>query len=357
MTTVPSERQLSPGGARDQVARLLRLVPFLHGRRGVRLADAADALGVSEELVLADLKVLLMCGLPGGYPDDLIDVDLDALETTEGDGVIRVSNADYLARPLRLTPTEATALLVALRALRAGADESTRDIVDRTVAKLEAAVDDGALASVEVGDVVEPAPDPRLERLRADLQDAATRRRQVRLTYYVPARDEATERVVDPRGLVTSRKIDYLDAWCHTAQAPRLFRLERIRSADVLDTPIETPAEDPRDLSTGLFKSATDATLVTLRLQPQASWAVEYYPVEAIRRLDGDELEVDLLVVDRRWLQRLLLRLSPYASVVGPPEVADTFEDAVRRTLRLYSGPDLGSPRTMGSNTDNPEDG
>ena len=31
--------------------------------------------------VLADLKVLLMCGLPGGYPDDLIDVDLDALET------------------------------------------------------------------------------------------------------------------------------------------------------------------------------------------------------------------------------------------------------------------------------------
>ena len=45
--------------------------------------------------------MLFLCGLPGGYPDDLIDVDLEALE---GDGVIRVSNADYLARPLRLTP-------------------------------------------------------------------------------------------------------------------------------------------------------------------------------------------------------------------------------------------------------------
>ena len=47
-----------------------------------------------------------MCGLPGGYPDDLIDVDLDALEGPDGvrtDGVIRVSNADYLARPLRLS--------------------------------------------------------------------------------------------------------------------------------------------------------------------------------------------------------------------------------------------------------------
>ena len=54
-----------------------------------------------------DLKVLFMCGLPGGYPDDLIDVDIDALEGPDGlraDGVIRVSNADYLARPLRLTP-------------------------------------------------------------------------------------------------------------------------------------------------------------------------------------------------------------------------------------------------------------
>ncbi len=335
------------------MARLLRLVPFLHGRQGVRLADAARALGVSEDLVLADLKVLLMCGLPGGYPDDLIDVDLDALESTEGDGVIRVSNADYLARPVRLTPTEATALLVALRALRAGADETTRDVVDRTVAKLETAVDDGALAPVEVTDSAEPVSDPRLERLRADLEDAATRRRQVRLTYYVPARDEESERVVDPRGLVTNRNIAYLDAWCHTAQAPRLFRLDRIRAAEVLESAIETPAEEPRDLSAGLFQTSDDATLVTLRLQPEATWATEYYPVEAIRKLDGDELEVDLLVVDRRWLQRLLLRLAPHATVVAPPEVAETFRDAVRRTLSLYPG----TPRTMGSNTHNPEDG
>ena len=53
--------------------------------------------------------------------------------------MIRVSNADYLARPLRLTPTEATAIIVALRALRAGAGGETRDVVDRALAKLEEA--------------------------------------------------------------------------------------------------------------------------------------------------------------------------------------------------------------------------
>ena len=90
------------------------------------------ALGVPSAQLEKDLRVLFLCGLPGGYPDDLIDVDLDALE---GEGVIRVSNADYLARPLRLTPTEASAIIVALRALRAGSAKETRDVVDRALAQ------------------------------------------------------------------------------------------------------------------------------------------------------------------------------------------------------------------------------
>ena len=121
------------------MVRLLTLVPYLHARGSVRVDEAAADLGVTPAQLVSDLKVLFMCGLPGGYPDDLIDVDLDALEGEEGDGVIRVSNADYLARPLQLSPTEATALIVALRAMRNGAADDTREVVDRTLAKLEAA--------------------------------------------------------------------------------------------------------------------------------------------------------------------------------------------------------------------------
>src|SRR5262249_34665563 len=108
-------------GAREQVARLLALVPYLHAHGQVRLDEAAATFGVTDGQLVRDLKVLFMCGLPGGYPDDLIDVDIDALEDPEGDRVIRVANADSLSRPLRLPPTEATAVIVALRALRSGA--------------------------------------------------------------------------------------------------------------------------------------------------------------------------------------------------------------------------------------------
>ncbi len=327
---------IQPAGAKDQVARLLTLVPFLHARGAVRLEDAAVALGVPADQVLSDLKVLLMCGLPGGYPDDLIDVDLDALEGPEADGVIRVTNADYLARPLQLTPTEATAIIVALRALRGGAGPDTREIVDRALAKLEAAAAEGS--AVPLIDPGEDPGRPDLGRLEADLREAAVRERQVRLSYYVPSRDEQSERIVDPRGIVTAHGFTYLDAWCHSAEAPRLFRLDRIAEAVVLDSAIQSEPEPPRDLGKeGFFARSPEATVATLELDPEARWIVEYYPVQAVRRRRGGRLEVDLVVANDAWLQRLLLRLAPHARVLAPASYAQSFADAAEDALGLYS--------------------
>ena len=333
-------RKPAVAGAKDQVARLLTLVPYLHSHPQVRLDETARAVGSTPEQVVKDLGVLFMCGLPGGFPDDLIDVDLDALEDTEEgglrlEGVIRISNADYLARPLRLTPTEATAIIVALRAMRGTAGADTREVVDRTLAKLEAA----AAASTPGGTpLVEPGEDDDADatRLRASLEDAVARGRQVRLTYYVPARDEESERVVDPRGVVTAAGVAYLDAWCHSAEAPRLFRLDRIDRSEVLDEPVETPQEGPRDLGDGIFSQSADITPVTLLLEPEARWMTSYYPVEEIREVGQDRMEVVLLVADERWLTRLMLRLAPHATVVSPPAYADTFKAAAQRALSLY---------------------
>jgi proteasome accessory factor C len=315
--------------AKDQVARLLRLVPYLHARDQVSLDDAGRALGVPPDQLERDLRVLFMCGLPGGYPDDLIDVDLDALE---GEGVIRVSNADYLARPLRLTPTEASAIIVALRALRAGSSAETRDVVDRALAKLEAAAA-GSTPLLDPGDDV-----PSTAALRAELEGALRDGRQVRITYYVPARDEESDRVVDPHAVVSHHGVAYLDAYCHSADAPRLFRLDRIHEATVLDSTVTTEPSEPRDLSDGVL-SGEEATRVTLRLRPEARWVEEYYAVKDVRpRPDGGS-EVDLEVADERWLRRLLLRLTPSARVVAPASWGEGAAQAARRALALYDHP------------------
>ena len=321
-------------GAREQVARLLALVPYIQARREVSLEQAARDFGVKPAQIVKDLNVLWFCGLPGLGMGDLIDVDMEALE--EG-GVIRVSNADYLSRPLRLDSSEASALIVALRALREGSDDDVRPIVDRTLGKLEAAAGDGAALAAQV-DIRMPERAGALVELRERLSGAVDARRQVRLDYYVPARDESTERVVDPLRVVTADGNTYLEAYCHLAEDQRLFRLDRISTAEVLDTPVEEHADlEPRDLADGIFQPSTDDLLVTLQLGPRARWVAEYYPVEETRESRGGGLTVTLRVGDPSWLVRLMLRLGSSAHLVDPPDLADSVRHVATRALHNYA--------------------
>ncbi|BBH15956.1 protein pafC [Nocardioides baekrokdamisoli] len=322
-----SASKAAPHGAREQLARLLRIVPHLD--RGFRLDEAAAEFGVSEAQLRKDLDVLQWCTLPGAGYGDYIEVDMEALTEKNGDRVIRVSNADYLTHPLKLTPTEATALIVALRAMRGSAKPETQEIVDRALAKLESAAA-VALPSIEAG---ESAPDRVSADVRSAVNDGLAHHRQVRIQYFVPARDEESLRTVDPLRVVTRQGTEYLDAWCHTAEAPRSFRLDRIRSATVLEAPVVTTV--PEDEPGELFASG-QAQIATVRLAPQARWVTEYYRHRDVRELPDGGAEVDLEVGDRRWLLRLLLRVAPYAQVVAPAEWNDDFRVEARRAADAY---------------------
>jgi len=321
-------------GAREQVARLLALVPYIQARREVSVEQAAAEFGVKPAQILKDLNVLWFCGLPGLGMGDLIEVDMDALA---GDGIIRVSNADYLSRPLRLDSSEASALIVALRALRESSGADVRPIVDRTLGKLEAAAGDAAAVAAQV-DVRLPARDSDVAAVRSVLTEALEQSRQVRLDYYVPARDEATARTVDPARVLTAEGNDYLEAWCHLAEGPRLFRLDRVSSAAVLDTPAQDHADvAPRDLSAGLFQPSTDDALVTLVLQPRARWVAEYYPTDSAEETGDGRLRVGFRVSDRGWMLRLLLRLGSAVQVESPPGLIDEVHQAASTALANYS--------------------
>jgi proteasome accessory factor C len=320
-------------GARDQVGRLLALVPYIQARREVSLAEAAAEFGVPPAQIVKDLNVLWFCGLPGLGMGDLIDVDMDALE---GEGVIRVSNADYLARPLRLDSTEASALIVALRALREGSGDDVRPIVDSTLGKLEAAAGDGAELAAQV-DLRLPEHDAAAAATRDRLARALADSRQVLIDYYVPARDESTARVVDPLRLVTAQGNDYLEAWCHLAEDQRLFRVDRISTAEVLDRPAESHEDvAPRDLSEGLFQPSPQDLLVTLLLEPEARWVAEYFPTEEVAEAGEGRLRVRLRVADRAWLTRLMLRLGRAAVAEEPEGLAQGVRQAAAEALAHY---------------------
>lgn len=314
--------------ARDQVNRLLALVPYLQARGEVPLSRVAADFGVAPTQIRKDLEVLWMCGLPGFGPGELIDIDFESI-SSDPDGMVRVDNAEYLSRPVRLDRVEASALIVALRALREGSPRESREVIDRTLAKLEA-VAGGGPAPVEV---VLPGYGQAALRRRDDLERAIREDRQVELEYYVATRDETTLRVVDPVALVREDGYDYLDAWCHLAGARRTFRLSRVHRVTVLDTPRATKQLPPRP---SVFEAGPSAVLATIRLASYHRWFVDYYPVQEVRELDEGRLEVDLPVNDPRWLVRLALRLAPGLEIVGPADLRALSARTAQATLALY---------------------
>ena len=300
--------------AREQVARLLALVPYLHSRGEVRLADAAAALGVDPDQLDKDLRVLFMCGLPGGYPDDLINVDLDALE---GDRIIRVDNADYLARPVSFAPSEAAALVVALQALAQSAAPETQDVVRRTLAKFEAAGQTrrrragprrgdaraGQRARARPPGGHRPRPPARARLPRGQPRRAHHARRRA-------ARGHAGRRRDVPRRLVPHRR-----------RRPGLPPRPDPAGHRARHAGLRAGRRAPATSAPGWFAGEGSATTVTIRLAPPAHWVTEYYPVTDARPGPGGSLDVDLEVASEAWLRQLLFRVAPHAERRRTPGV------------------------------------
>jgi proteasome accessory factor C len=309
----------------DRLPRLLALLPYLLAHPGVRVEEAADDFGVPERQLRQDLQLLWMCGLPGHGPGDLIDLSF------EGD-TVTVGHDAGLARPLRLTADEALALVVALRTLADEPGLTDRGVVERALAKVEAAAGGAAEAASAVAVAVEPT-----DRVLAQLRAALDLGRAVHLAYYVAARDESTERDVDPVRLRWADGRWYLEAWCRSVGAMRFFRADRVDRVEILDEPSNPPADlVPRDLSAGVYQPAPEHPLVTLRLDQPGRWVADYYACETAVELPDGRLEVGLRVADTAWLRRLVLGLGEAAELLGPPWLVEQVRAEAAEALSAY---------------------
>jgi proteasome accessory factor C len=311
--------------ATDRLARLLALVPYLIARPGIRIDEAAADFGVLPKQLRKDLELLWMCGLPGYGPGDLIDLSF------EGETVTVAFDAG-MSRPLRLTGAEATALLVALRALAETPGVADTDAVQRALAKVEAAAGEARPAGVVVGLAMREAE--ATTEVREAVTEAVQRRRAVHIRYYTVSRDEITERTVDPMRMLLVEGRNYLEAWCRLAQGVRLFRLDRIDAIEVLgEAAAPPPYAELTDVSAGLFRPEANQRVATLLLEPDGRWIAEYYAVEQVTELAGGRSRVVMRYTDAAWMVRLVLGTGGQAVVEGPPELAQQVRDRVAAAL------------------------
>jgi predicted DNA-binding transcriptional regulator YafY len=319
---------MTTSGTTDRMTRLLALVPYLTARPdGVRVAEVARDFGVPERQVRSDLELLWMCGLPGYGPGDLIDLAF------EGDRV-RVTFTAGMVRPLRLTTDEAVALVVALRTLLELPGLAEREAVSRALAK----VSDAAGQAADRVTPVAVSVDAREEAL-AVVREGLERGRALHLHYYVPTRDERTERTVDPMRLLLVDGRWYLEAWCRRVEGVRLFRLDRVDDVAVLDEPAAPPPQaHERDIDNGVYQPEPGSPAVRLRLDRGARWVAEYYPVDSVTPVDDPPggLAVTVRTADLAWARRLVASLGGAAVVDEPASLAAEVAADARAALDRY---------------------
>jgi len=310
--------------AAARLSRLLALIPWLEQHDGISITEAAEHFGVTPQEIERDLWLTICCGLPGHGPDQLIDIQF-----WDDDGRIHVIDPQTLDRPLRLSAGESTALLVGLRLLGQVPGDHDRSALASATAKLEAAVDaaQGAAVVVDVAD----------ERIAAQLVDAIESGRAVEITYAGASRDEVTTRVVDPASLVMHAGRRYLVAWCHSADAQRTFRLDRILALEVLDRPI---SERIADTSPDGPIAPVAGVDVRLRVAARSRWFLEAFDAMEWTGPGPDAdgpgwVEASVVVADPDWLARLVVAQGGGVEVLEPPEararVRAVAEEALER--------------------------
>jgi proteasome accessory factor C len=304
----------------DQVSRLLALVPYLQRNPDVDLAETAVAFGITTKQLLKDVDVLRYCGLPGGFPGDLIEIDTDALDS----GRIRLSNAEFLNRPMRFTRDEALSLLVALRAVAELADGED-GAVTSALAKLEQATETSQPPKVLLasGDA----------ELRDELRSAIESKVLIELDY-TDAGLEPSRPVVAPAQVFVRDGYAYVQAWNPERGDWRSYRLDRIGAMRRTEIVVGGLGEPPA-FDVGWLENSAEAKTVTLCLAPRAGWITEYIPVSKAR-IGQEYVEVELLVADPAWLRSLLLRLGADVLSVTPADAAIGARTAAAEALLAY---------------------
>ncbi|MEP6952904.1 MAG: WYL domain-containing protein [Solirubrobacteraceae bacterium] len=322
----PESERRSSGEAAIRPERFARLVTLASilieaGRADVHLqaADVCDRLQISDAELREDVSVLNVVNFGGGSYVLYAEV--------AEDGTIEVDPEPYsdnFARPARLLPVEAKALVAAIdligEHLPEGALTSARtkivtalgsDPMEQGLQMAAAGADDSAVARV--------------------VSEAIVNRRLLKLDYYKANEDEFSARTVEPYALINGREGWYVAVFDPARDDVRHFRLDRIRAAEVLDEVFEPrPEVDPAADVEGWPKTGEveASRLARVWISPErARWAREERTLVA--ELSDGALVVQVAYAGEDWLVREVLKEAGDAVVLEPASA----REAVRRSI------------------------
>jgi predicted DNA-binding transcriptional regulator YafY len=314
----------------ERFARLVTLASILiqAGRANLKLDvdELCSRLQITDAELREDVGVLNVVNFGGGSYVLYAEVS--------DDGTIEVDPEPYsdnFARPARLLPVEAKALVAAIdligEHIPEGSLTSAREKI--VLALGEDPMEQGLQVAESSGD------DSAVARV---VSQAIARREILELDYYKENEDEFSQRRVEPYALMNGREGWYVATYDPAKQAMRHFRLDRIRRAESSGERFEPrPEVNPSADVDGWPRTGNVPASASARvwISPErARWAREQRQV--VEQYADGSITVELSFAGIDWLVREVLKEAGDAVVLEPPDARAAVLAAAGR-LRLLT--------------------
>jgi proteasome accessory factor C len=305
---------------------MLQLVPFLVHNQGLHIQDVADQFGITRQELENDLLILICSGLPQGYPDELLDIQWE-------DDHVFITQSLELNRPVRFTVDEACALLTGLETLNGLPGLAEGGALESVTLKLMAAAGEEGLRAGALSPEVGPGNTANLETIR----EAVMSRQQLHLVYLSAQKDSLSERDVDPLRLYSMDNTWYFEAYCHSAEGLRNFRLDRIEDLRPNGRPVSAPVLPDGGFPAKLFTPNDDDTLVTVQLTARGAGLADDYYAERTAALPDGGLVAEIRFGSTSWLPMFVAQHGGAVRILDPAGLAEASRDWIEAALAQYA--------------------
>jgi proteasome accessory factor C len=293
---------------------LLILLPWLHRNSGVSISDAAAEFGRSEKEFVDDLTLLTLVGV-GQYA-------MEQFEISWHDGNIYVRDNLGLDRAFRFDAMETACLLLGLELIEQLAD-ADHGFSEKDVASLRSKLQ----AALPTDPVIHVLDDDQIENLIDTIGVAVSEGRQLRFTYSNVARDDLTARTVSPLRVTAAAAEPSLQAWDHSSEAWRSFRLDRMSDVEILETAAAAP-------DTEFVSMPTRA--VTIRVPAHRQEILEQFTLLDAPQTSSDGVTAQVAIAAPQWLARLCQAAGGAISIMAPDTIRTQVEQLVAEAVQAY---------------------
>ncbi len=298
----------------ERFARLVTLAGMLieAAKKGERLqiADLRRRLELTDEELREDVELLNVVNFGGGtyvlyaeYIGDEIEVDSEPY-------------GDNFARPARLLPLEAKALVAAIDLF--GDHLPQTDLQKARMKIVTALGHDPSEEGLEIASAG-GGGDARVARM---VNDAIAGSNVLELSYYKENEDQFTDRSVEPYRLENGREGWYVECYDLTKEGVRHFKLDRVKEATLSDRTFEPRAEVEELAGVEGWMTHGEvptADVARVWVSPErARWLREERTV--IEELADGAVVVELPYAGKPWLVREILRGAGDLVVLEPED-------------------------------------